>query len=1059
MPATTAVPGDTLLEAVVTAPELSQRRVMKRLALGADGRRTSDDWLQILVTVVVLGGCFLFTFLALHPSKLFLNTMPAGGDMGAHVWAPWFLKNHLFPHGRISGWAPDWYDGFPALTYYFPGPYLVIALLSYVIPYGIAFKLVSVSGVLALPFAAYGFGRMTGMRFPGPQLLAVATVPFLFDRYFTIWGGNIASTLAGEFSFSISLSLALLFIGVFSVSMRTGKYRWLAALLLAGTLFSHLLPTFFAVAGAVLVWLLQPGRRRLWRGFAIGVLGFGVTAWWLLPFAVRIGYSNDMGWERSTAFMKGLFPFLCNSHKTDASVNCPAFNVVRPYTMHLEVVVALAAAGVIGGLILRRRTTLLITGLGLVFAGLFRFMPQGTLWNARMLPFWYLMLYFAAATCLAESALAVGVLLGRVPRRASLSPSGSGPDLAYAPIARANPEHDRQLVGVGGGSHLAAGVDWPADDGWDEVWDPPTGAPVAVADPGSPDAPGSDPAEPAAGGSGPPDDDDVWDDWRDDGPGGEAELVPSRWPALVAPVVIMLFVLAFVGQAIPDFQGFFNDVLGHYGIGGASERAAVNANFDSSWANWNYSGYQEKASYPEYRDVVLTMAHVGQQYGCGRAMWEYEPEEDRFGTPMALMLLPLWTNECIGSEEGLFFESSATVPYHFLDQSELSQNPSRAMRDLPYRAFNIVDGIQHMQLLGVRYYMAISPASQTAARSLTTGPNPMLRLVAQTGDHQVSYTAAGSTADQARHWEIYEILSENAPVEQVSGLSYLPAVMQGVSTTGRGWINTVLPWYQDASQWPVELAASGPANWPRVKGASANPPHIAVTPAVVSNVKTSDDRISFDVDHTGTPVLVKTSYFPNWQATGADGPWRVAPNLMVVVPTSRHVSLHYGFTPVDNAGRVITVAALAGVGVLWWRERSPGGEGAVLVGDDAGSAGDDVGGDDPTGGPDGPPEDEPVDGPSPWAGDTPEPEETPVAPAGGVVAPAAAPVAPAGNGPSGWTGDAAAPPAAPARTTGMPVGDAPGDGPAAPEATLPGADGAAAEAGTDGAAPATPPEG
>ena len=134
MPATTAVPGDPLLEAVVTAPELSQRRVMKRLAYGADGRRTTDDWLQILVTVVVLGGCFLFTFLALHPSKLFLNTMPAGGDMGAHVWAPWFLKNHLFPHGRISGWAPDWYDGFPALTYYFPGPYLAIALLSYAIP-------------------------------------------------------------------------------------------------------------------------------------------------------------------------------------------------------------------------------------------------------------------------------------------------------------------------------------------------------------------------------------------------------------------------------------------------------------------------------------------------------------------------------------------------------------------------------------------------------------------------------------------------------------------------------------------------------------------------------------------------------------------------------------------------------------------------------------------------------------------------------------------------------------------------------------------------------------
>ena len=47
-----------------------------------------------------------------------------------------------------------------------------------------------------------------------------------------------------------------------------------------------------------------------------------------------------------------------------------------------------------------------------------------------------------------------------------------------------------------------------------------------------------------------------------------------------------------------------------------------------------------------------------------------------------------------------------------------------------------------------------------------------------------------------------------------------------------------------------------------------------------------------------------------WQAIGADGPWRVTPNLMVVVPTSTHVVLHYGFTPVDNAGRLASVGGL-----------------------------------------------------------------------------------------------------------------------------------------------------
>ena len=73
-------------------------------------------------------------------------------------------------------------------------------------------------------------------------------------------------------------------------------------------------------------------------------------------------------------------------------------------------------------------------------------------------------------------------------------------------------------------------------------------------------------------------------------------------------------------------------------------------------------------------------------------------------------------------------------------------------------------------------------------------------------------------------------------------------------------------------------------------------------PVAVSNITTGDDRISFDVDKVGVPVLVKASYFPNWQVSGAQGPYRAAPNLMVVIPTSTHVSLHYGRTPVDLIG-------------------------------------------------------------------------------------------------------------------------------------------------------------
>ena len=46
---------------------------------------------------------------------------------------------------------------------------------------------------------------------------------------------------------------------------------------------------------------------------------------------------------------------------------------------------------------------------------------------------------------------------------------------------------------------------------------------------------------------------------------------------------------------------------------------------------------------------------------------------------------------------------------------------------------------------------------------------------------------------------------------------------------------------------------------------------------MISDVEVDRDRISFTVDQPGSPVLVKTSYFPNWKVNGAEGPYRVTP--------------------------------------------------------------------------------------------------------------------------------------------------------------------------------------
>ncbi len=333
---------------------------------------------------------------------------------------------------------------------------------------------------------------------------------------------------------------------------------------------------------------------------------------------------------------------------------------------------------------------------------------------------------------------------------------------------------------------------------------------------------------------------------------------------------------------------------------------STDTSYIPSWARWNYSGYERKAAYPEYKGVIDTMAEVGRTRGCGRANWEYESGLDRFGTPMALMLLPFWTDGCIGSMEGLYFESSATVPFHFLSAAELSKAPSNPQRDLPYRSLDVASGVRHLQLLGARYYLAFSPEAVAQANA-----HPDLIPV--------------TSFDK---WRVYEVRGS----ELVVPLQNQPAVLEGVAKGGHGWLDVATDWYNDFAGQDVLLAASGPKSWPRVGvqkvptetetvGSSVeidDPPRRPVEPITVTGIRSDSDGISFDVDRPGTPVLVKTSYFPNWKAKGAQGPWRVAPNLMVVVPTSNHVSLHYGWTPVDVFGWLLTVAGVA-ICVMWAR--------------------------------------------------------------------------------------------------------------------------------------------
>jgi uncharacterized membrane protein len=178
---------------------------------------------------------FVVHFNPLSPGRDLIldDTMPTGGDMGAHVWAPAFLRDHLLPNFQLSGWSMDWYGGLPLYRFYMVVPALAIVALDVVLPYAVAFKLIAIVGLLTFPFACWAFGRLAAFRRPIPELFAVGGLCFLLDESYSIYGGNVKSTMAGEYSFSIALTLSMIGLGLLANGLRTGRFRVWTAVVLA----------------------------------------------------------------------------------------------------------------------------------------------------------------------------------------------------------------------------------------------------------------------------------------------------------------------------------------------------------------------------------------------------------------------------------------------------------------------------------------------------------------------------------------------------------------------------------------------------------------------------------------------------------------------------------------------------------------------------------------------------------------------------------------------------------------------------------------------------------
>ena len=672
------------------------------------------------------------------PYLLIANT-PTGGDMGAHVLLPKVLLEDVLPTGRIMGWSMDWYAGFPALYFYFPLPALTTVALDLILPYGIAFKLVTIVGLVALPTASYFFVRFLGFTRFVATIGGVAGALFVFMESYSIFGANIKSTLAGEFSFSWSFALSILYVGMVVRDYRNARvFNPWTGIVLGLTALAHIITTIMAVI-TVLPLVLSPlvvavanrsALPRALRGAAgvvsSWVVGFMISAFWSLALGVRVleGMTSDMGWAPVRTIL--------GAYQSPGS----------PIPGELVPVLALAAVGMLWTAYRRDDVGIAIWMTLWPLAGYFLIaqLDFTMLYNARLLPYWFFGIFVFAG---------IAIALGSVA------------------LARRFADRRKATLVIGG-------------------------------------------------------------------------------------VAVVLMVGA----------------------------AAVSMHDLPGWVKWNYEGYEGKTVWPEYENLMQTV----DQLPPGRIMWEANSEMNKYGTPMALMLFPFWS-EGHPSMEGLFFESSLTTPFHFLNASEVSFRPSNPVRGLQYRGMDFDRGTKHLAVYDVSYY--------------------------------VSYTE--EARQEAEDYGL-EILAEPAPwtvfalpdADRVEVATIEPVVWAG----DEDFVDAALEWYDDVDNLDAWLVEDGPPEWRRVTSVDERLiGQIRYDEVGTATVTTFEDHtVRFTTDAVGVPHLVKVSYFPNWTADGAEGVYRVAPSLMLVVPTESEVVLEFSRTWVEVVGMALIVVAVVGLG-------------------------------------------------------------------------------------------------------------------------------------------------
>ena len=680
---------------------------------------------------------YILAFLILRLDLVFLNTMPTGGDMGAHVVPIKYFIDNFALNFQLNGWSNDWFAGYPLYFFYFPFPAVLTFFLNLIFPYPIAFKLMVVGSII---ITIYSFERIFRKNQSNFSFLGfVAGITYVLTESFTIYGGNLASTLAGQFSFTYSLAFANLAIAFISNTENKNKHV-LSAVFLGLSLLSHLIP--FIIYGVIYIYFWIREKNTSIEKISSGLIFIFLTVRFTTSLLANLEYTTNMSY---TPYTK-----ISDLVKSD----------VTPFLVAFAVIFLINSKKIYS----QKDTSIFEWSLLIISILLYFYVPEGALWNGRVVSFFN---------------LAVIVIFFKVIE------SSMEEIFKY--------EQGNIIV-----KSLSAILLFVYLFNFFQKWN------------------------------------------------------IASYKIFIYPVLLM----ALIGIVY-----FFSSSTNIFKLSFAFS-IILTVTFLPYWVSWNFNGYENKEQWSDIDSLYSNLNELPP----GRIMWEPNADLNKYGTPMVLMTIPLYTHH--SSMEGLYFDSSITTPFHFIAVSGLAERPSNPVGGLRYINNQFEQGQQYLEDLGVDYFITYTDTITEKSQA-----SDKLNFLFSSGPFSVFSIES----------EKIELVTQN--IIEFEKVPFLERTMSSLFRN-TDYSNFFTAAYENFSNLDSERIIEVSNTPSKLKKSRSDK-------AVITNQKITSNTISFTTDRPNELHQIKVSYFPNWKIKNGEGPYRISPSFMAIVPNSENVELTF----------------------------------------------------------------------------------------------------------------------------------------------------------------------